>query len=533
MIKTLSTIISIMTSINTNLFIYYFKRIPFIGNILSENIYANTELKKALAVISTIFSAAANFVKKALYIIVMVIFPVMLLGSQSSRTESYINIFFFLSLIMGSLKNPIIFGSDRESFTCISLMRIDAKEYFVSKVLLHSLSDFVYFLPALTISLTFLGNSVTVGLIWAVLLACFRLIGEACLLLVYKISGFNPGKNQWFSLILIALTLSAAYIPVLCHKVFPVNEFLSSPLGIIAVLILGLLSVYSILHFNKYQEIAAENLKSTDFTIDTSKLINEAKFNDVKMREKDFSGNELNLTKFDNKTGFDYLNSIFFERHKRILVKPIIVRLAIIAVSFAAAIIAPMFIKNAFKLLSDPTKILPFFIFIMYLISIGERVCKAMFYNCDISLLRYSFYREKRAVLSNFKTRLIWIAGLNLIPAAAISLAVAAYDAIFRLNWSAVSTFSFILSIFVLSFFFSVHHIFLYYIFQPYTTELGVKNPFFKLINFVVYMVCFYSMYIKSPPSFFALIVVTATLIYISAALILVYKLAPSRFRVK
>lgn len=251
------------------------------------------------------------------------------------------------------------------------------------------------------------------------------------------------------------------------------------------------------------------------------------------MREKDFSGNELNLTKFDNKTGFDYLNSIFFERHKRILVKPIIVRLAIIAVSFAAAIIAPMFIKNAFKLLSDPTKILPFFIFIMYLISIGERVCKAMFYNCDISLLRYSFYREKRAVLSNFKTRLIWIAGLNLIPAAAISLAVAAYDAIFRLNWSAVSTFSFILSIFVLSFFFSVHHIFLYYIFQPYTTELGVKNPFFKLINFVVYMVCFYSMYIKSPPSFFALIVVTATLIYISAALILVYKLAPSRFRVK
>jgi len=156
-----------------------------------------------------------------------------------------------------------------------------------------------------------------------------------------------------------------------------------------------------------------------------------------------------------------------------------------------------------------------------------------MFYNCDISLLRYSFYREKNAVLSNFKVRLRRVSSLNLIIAFAIFAAVFGLTLVFGSNWPVMDTAAFALSILFLSLFFSVHHLFLYYVFQPYTTELGMKNPFYNGINYGVYFLCFLCMEIKSPPSYFTLIVLTSTLAYVVIALILVYKYAPKTFKIK
>lgn len=63
-------------------------------------------------------------------------------------------------------------------------------------------------------------------------------------------------------------------------------------------------------------------------------------------------------------------------------------------------------------------------VFIMYTMSTGERICKAMFYNCDISLLRYGYYRQGKVILSNFTSRLKRTVLLNIIPAFALCLAM-------------------------------------------------------------------------------------------------------------
>ena len=49
-----------------------------------------------------------------------------------------------------------------------------------------------------------------------------------------------------------------------------------------------------------------------------------------------------------------------------------------------------------------------------------------------------------------------------------------------------------------LAVFFSVHPLFLYYIFQPYTAQLAVKNPFFGILNWVVYFVCWMCLQVKA-----------------------------------
>lgn len=256
-------------------------------------------------------------------------------------------------------------------------------------------------------------------------------------------------------------------------------------------------------------------------------------FEDVTLKEKNFSKTDLNSDKFDKKKGFAYLNAIFFERHKDILVKPLLIRIISIAIIWVAALVTSYFVPDFVNDFPSANEIVPFFVFVMYFLSLGERICKAMFHNCDISLLRYPFYRKKDAILSNFKARLFQIAKINFVLAFAVSAAIIGLVLLFKINWSAFSILLFTLSIFYLSLLFSIHHLFLYYVFQPYTTELVMKNPIYIIIHYAVFSLCYLCMKIKNPPSYFTPAVLAVTLIYIIVAIILVYKLAPKNFKVK
>lgn len=206
----------------------------------------------------------------------------------------------------------------------------------------------------------------------------------------------------------------------------------------------------------------------------------------------------------------------------------------IIGVLFAAGLLSmmvspAMFTKMSHFLIGS----LSYFVFIMNFTSIGEKVCKAMFYNCDISLLRYGFYRERTAVLSNFRIRLLRITALNLIPAGAICIAVNLLILLSDETWGIADAAGFCGAILGLSLFFSVHHLFMYYIFQPYSTELNLKNPFFTIVNSIVLAATIVCLRLESTPAYFAGMVLLTTVAYMTIALFLVYKYSGRTFRVK
>ena len=84
-----------------------------------------------------------------------------------------------------------------------------------------------------------------------------------------------------------------------------------------------------------------------------------------------------------------------------------------------------------------------------------------------------------------------------------------------------------------LSVFFSVHHLLLYYLLQPYSAELNVRNPFFFLANLGVSIAFAVSLIAGPPAAAFAAAVGAAALLYLAAAVPLVRKFGPRTFRVK
>lgn len=531
------TIYRIQTAVYTNLGIYYIKKLPLIGKQIPDRIYGDSDLKLTASVIMLLLNIIRKFLGKFMILGLMIFLPLFFISEKLESTtlpEAFVHLFFFLYFIGGTVQISALMEPGKIKYICVRLMRFRARDYEISAVLTRHLSNFIYYFPSVFFPYLMMGGNGRKAVLLLLLLTAFRFISEGLQLLLFQKTGILFPKKFAVQWLVIIPALAAAYLPFYLKTIWPIESILFSLPFILIVFTGTFASIRYMIRFRDYKKVVIASVKSDDMMLDMNKIKSEAMFSNVRVKESDFSEAVLSSGKFEDKKGYEYLNAIFFERHKKLLVTPIIRWLFIIGVVFAASTAAAFLFPGMVGVLDQSLSgLLPSFVFVMYFTSIGDRVCRAMFYNCDISLLRYGFYRDRDVILKNFMVRLKKITGLNLITGAAISIGLLAFILITGISFHISDFALFVVSILCLSVFFSVHHLFLYYVLQPYTTELNIKNPYFRVINTIVYLLCFGCLQLRKVPGFFTIAVIAATLLYILTALILVYRFAPANFRVK
>lgn len=535
MIDTLKNILYISMSNKINFLIYYFKKLPLVGKFLKDTAYKELKLKKIISMFVIILKAAQGFISPVAYVGIAICLPIYLVYKDFSMENKY-SVFtfmlFIMSFLIGGVMNSNVMASSKEKFICVKFLKMRAREYGISMIFSKNIWSFICFLPTLIFVSIFFGKTAFHGILMAILIILIKFFGEAFHMFVFEKTNLIICKKYLFILGYSLIMLIVAYVPMFFKLVIPIDKVIFNPFVILIIIIIGIVSIKYILNYRYYFRAFNEVNKIGDLFKDDYAL-NEMKFADVKISEKDFSNSDLNSQMFNNKEGFEYLNAIFFKRHKKLLYKPMYIQLAIIGIVFILGVISEFIFPNFMEeIVGEMYKAIPGFLLIMYFISNSRRITKAMFYNCDISLLRYGFYRDRKVILKNFKVRLLKVAFINLIPAVAISLSIGIIVALGNLE-KILSVLPMIFMILILSLFFSVHDLFLYYIMQPYTTELNIKNPYFGMVNGIVFWICYLSSKIKTPPTYFVGIVLAVTIIYIIVALYSVYRFAPKTFKVK
>lgn len=537
MIDTLRLIMQIRGASGANRLLYYFKRFPVIGNKIKDEVYSRTSLKNMLAVIVTILKVLWGFLSKFAYLGFMIYLPLMYASSElppSEQYQQYLHMLVTVSFGVAAVSNAVILEPKRDKYICVKLMRLPAASYMRSTMAQRGLTFPLYFMPAAGVFAYLLGAPVWQGIVLSLLLTAWRIGAEAVHLWIFDEYNIVVVKQTAWVWTVIVIGYVLAFVPLAAGMSYRISEILFSLPVIGAVALIGLAGALYIARYPDYRRAVDAVTKIDDPLLDMGRMMKEARVKEVETKEQDFSKEQLSPGRFQDKSGYAYLNAIFFSRHRRFLVQPIQRRLIIIGALFAAGLAVMLISPDVFSRLAKYLiGGLPFFIIIMNFCSIGEKVCKAMFYNCDLSLLRYSFYRERSAVIGNFRIRLLRISGLNLIPAVAICLAVNFLILLSDEVWSGAEAAIFSGTVLGLSLFFSVHHLFMYYIFQPYTTELNVKNPFFSIVNSLVLAVGVICANLQSVPGYFAAAVLLSTLVYIVLALVLVFRYSSKTFRVK
>lgn len=537
--QTFRQVFAIRSAVHVNTFLYYLKRIPLIGRAFPDTLYADDSLKRILTVLVELFIQIGKFFMKGVYLFAACIAPTMLIAEKGTFSRpGFVHILFFMSCVIGSIHESAIFNVSQEKFIGVKYLRMDPARVTRAAVLEKNIPHFLYLLPFLLAAFLLLGGSVWEALgMWIALIA-FRFAGEAFQLWFYDRTKTVFSRRTVLVWLCYLLLVPVAYLPVFLGVSFPTEQILLSVPGLLVCVLLGAASVWYVLW--GYRRYDTTIRRSLDQKFLFANLMKESKrsssFRDVAVREKDLAQSEPKTREYAGRLkGYAYLNALFFSRHRRMLFRPVALILIVVALLFVAGCVlysADRVLTRTLLLKLGQT--LPAFVFLMYLASmVAEKACRAMFYNCDISLLRYGFYRRREVILQNFRIRLFRVTAYTACIALAIDAAIVALVAISGTAWNPIDLLMFAASILLLSILFSVHHLFMYYVFQPYTTELDVKNPFFRVINGVVYAICFLCLQIQTANRTFTFVVLAVTVLYILAALLLVWRLAPKTFRVK
>lgn len=534
MLRTFRTLFFIRTSSTVNRLIYYAQRLPLVGRAIKDTQYANLEGKKTIAVIAFLLQIVWGFANKLAFLGLMVYLPVVVwngASSQEERLSLFLHLLLLLSFVVASVASATVLETKREKYIAVKLMRMKPAAYMQAALGYRYCSYFVYYLPAMLLFTSLLDVSVLQGLGLAVSVTLWRVLCEYVHLKLFQQTGIVLIKNNAVVWLTIGLGYGVAYAPFILNWSPSSGDFLLQWPVTVVIAVLGIIAAVQLKRYSDYRTAVDASTKRDDPLLDLGKMFSEANKTHVKSKDIDFTRVDGQANAFKSREGYAYLNALFFARHRSLILRPLWNRSAIIvALGGFGVAFALLNADKASSLAAQWSSGIPWLIWIMSFLSIGERACKALFYNCDLSLMRYSFYRNDAG--RHFRQRLTRICGLNLTLAAALGAALTG----FALAAGGVPSGQLLLTlvcVFALSVFFSIHHLFLYYILQPYSTELNVKNPFFFLANLIVSLAFILALVLGADATGLSIATVAITLAYFVAALMLVKRVGPRTFRVK
>lgn len=524
-----------------NVLLYYVRKLPLVGEKIPYRLYGETDIKKAIGAIPVVFSVIGAFVGTFLYFLLMIKLPANWIQGFWEKEGIFVDqkavmvyLFLIFSFLPGSFLVSNLTEGAKKDYVLLHVMRIPAAQHYRSKMVLKGVKDTICFL----VPLLWFGFGAESAL-FVVSLFFTRYIGHAGILQHYRHSEKKGKKVFWKSLgktfLMFGIILALGYgVAAAVPRLFFDRYVMAEVVVFLSFTLVGMFCFSKVWKYGEYTIFAKKMVSLKDF-LEQDDAVKEARAADVQIQDKDISKEELRSRKYEEKEGYDYLNAIFFERHKRIVSRAVKSRIIIILAVGLIGAVALLFVGEQMKqkTFEAMTQMMPVMVFVMYLESTGGRICKAMFFNCDISLLKYGYYREADAILKNFKIRLRKLLMLDAVPAAIICGMILLWTLLCGEILAVWKVIPLMAGSLLLSAFFCLFHLFMYYITQPYTEEKTVKSPIFSVVNALVYFGCYLCLQIQTGSWLFTLGVLAVTIIFIPLSYFCVFRFAPKTFKIR
>ena len=472
-----------------NLLLY---RLRKVGLIKKNNISPN--IKKVLLLLQIFLDMLGKVIIKGFYL--YIIYLLVKILCKNYQTNYFVVVFIFLTLLGGLVKARIL-KTSKKKYQSIILFGIDAKEYIICDILLNSISDSFLLL----ISFLLLNSLLNFKIITIILMMIFffftRLVGEGVNLLYYKKRNDTLLNNSFLYFILLGLFTLFCLLAILSILyMFKVKDY-----KLMYKMINGLNS-YLYSDGSSFTRDELIEIKKGNYYVKTNKMITN--------------------------NPYRYLNDIFIRRHSFILKRPILREVVVI---FGIGILVCLISFVDKRLGYSFAKLFMRYFMLVFLIIFSlnktSQITQIMFINCDRSLLEYDFYRKSESVFSLFKERLKSLILLKLFPILILGFFI---DVIFKIYLGM----NFLELIYVLiilissSIIFTLYHLSIYYLVQPYDRESKIKDMRLVVSNLLVSVILLMISRVKVSLYLLTFVMVVVTMIYL---LIILYLIKRKSFK--
>lgn len=515
---------------SANKFIYYVRKIPLIGKHINPYLYLNQSFKNTMRVVTALFNGIKFLFKNALPLVIILnlipfLLDIMFDGLSYEVTQPLIlftyvgfRVLQFYYSPISKIDKPIkwqLIKSFKRSYEDVYWYEFYRKLIGIvisALMLLFATSNYYY-----------KHMSILAALISILLFFIFEAYS------LYTMRKYNKPRTLWNSLLI-------PFVIVVIVTLLSFSNIAKDPLILISLIPLSLLALYSFNFIRKFPDIELVGSIATA----SINLSNDAVNKNIELMTEQFRVKEEHIeydkakTIGESHTGYSYLNRLFLLRHQNLWLKPL--RLKVLGLAFLGVVMTVLLVFFDSSAQPIPREIIDNVgpvIFVFYFFSAGESLCKAYFLNCDYSLLHYPFYTRRETILQQFTTRLITIILLNL----AVLLVYVAFLILWVLlgltQFNLMALVPYVGTLILVSLFFSLHHLFLYYILQPFDRDLKVSSVPYHFASFALY---FFAFNIDDMIGGFTnpnLLISMGVIVYIIAALVLVWLFSEKTFKVK
>ena len=504
----------------SNSLIYFLRKLPILHDLITDDIYKNTTIKNIIKVITYILSLSVKILYRLLYF--YIIFVISHTICRGNEDLGFVHIFFVFALL-GLFINNKMLGVSPKKYYSIVLFNMDASLFMKASLwfdIFYSL--LLNIIGFLFIKYFFVDISISTIILLCGLSIFTRISGEGWNINYYLKHGYILNDKTIYYIILCSLFLVVSFFPY--FGFYFLEGFIL--ITFIVLFFIALLSISYLYKNHNYKLIYKRiNTKTRILNMEENYAYRRQAMVEVKNKDKIIDNKKLK-----NKKGYDLFNTIFFERHKEILMRSSY-RFSLILFGIYSFLLGCLFIGrlnnniNSFLLTH-----LGFFVIIMYFINRGAIVTQAMFFNCDHAMLSYNFYREPNVILGLFRKRLLMVIKINLLPALVISIGnlLLLY---FSGGTNLITYISMVLYIIFLSMFFSVHYMVLYYLFQPFNKDFKIRKISYTIISYLTYFASYMFTSFVFSSLLFSIYTIIFTIIYTIIGTLLVYKYSPRTFK--
>lgn len=524
-----------------NSYLYYLRKIPFIGGKIPISLYQFYGLKQFLFVLHFLFNTVLSFSMKFVWLSIYYIAASALLNTSESLFSyalSFHNDALYLGFLFWAI--AVCLWANCQSYFFYTLSGKDAKfiqYFFIPRnrfvrhiILLNIVSEIIYYLPVFLL-LSFLAETAFLVILPTGLYSASALFYAWLSRFAFNREWSN-WKKFWLSLFLFIIGILGAVMGF-----FQRAAFLQSVLSNYFLLIGSLVAIgCSLAAFNRFKQESEYVLSLFEKNLLSEKAIQEVKSisshtaDGISMRDK----LTLNQSKdFSHLKGQAFLNALLFYRYHPILKKSLLFRIGFI--SSIGLIVVILSLLGVFEDVQESamTSVFPILFFVLYLSSMGKKIVQMVFVNCDVSMLHYPFYRESATILKGFNDRfkrsLVFNGILTCVIFFIFMLIGLLNPTLLSLSYFAVLG----LLLISLTVFFSFHELFIYYLLQPFNEDMQAVNPVYKFISALLYWVAYLSLQLDITGFAYALSVSIFSLVYVAIGYPLILKKAPQTFRMK
>lgn len=501
-------------SINTVL--YALRRIPGLKKLLTVDWYKKKWLKRLMIVLSAIWEMLKFLLIHLSYFAVLMAAALKIFNSVEP-VSSFLTMYLALSAV-GLITNSLVIQGSKEKYYAVVLMRMNAVRFAESDLIVSSL----LFLTGQWLSFFLLFFILDLPLYLKVLLP-LGVWGLKLLYLNLYLSYYRRHKESWkagWPVMIFTFVMTAAPMILLLAGIgIPVSAAgWIAGFGIAA----GLLSLVPIKRFPYYPQMLKQMFSEVALL----------RLDVVTRRQNDKLISEDNRIE-SRKQGLEYLNELFVKRHRKVLWKPALIMTGIVAVLLAGLTVVLLFVPKARPgYLEFAESHIAVFTMVAYLMNRGTAFTKALFDNCDHSLLAYSSYRKRENLLKLFRIRLKDLIKVNLLPTGILGVGCALLYLFFAGGKSLTVAAALVLTVPLLSIFFSIHYMMLYYVLQPFTEGSMRAGGLYSLILMITYWPCYATTSLEIKTTLFSAGVTVFVVVYFMISMILVYRMAPKKFRI-